>query len=473
MPSEKSASSTGTFRVGRVTVYARGKTYYLRYFENGKRLQVRGSSNKQAARQLAAQVNAQLETGVPAATSFEPISIDQLRQRWLAYHEQVKQSSVSTVARYRTATLHLVQFVETQGNRLKMASNLTPTMVEAFALWLRTIEVAPNGHQNTAKRKLMDKGVTFILETCRSLFSYAIKHRHLPPYHDNPFAALAIDSMVIENAKPIVLLNLDQERRFLAACDEWEYPLFLTLMLTGMRPGEVTHLLLDDIDVGAGVIRVTNKAELGWKIKTRSERSMPLHPVLAEVLKELIGTRTTGPLFPQRRCASGFVPALAGMAIMQLNRLATERAAVRQPGSEASTASSRREVQRLRRSIWRDLASIDEDDVRIAFMRIGRRIGLENQTAPKVLRHGFATMLQDANVDPLIRNLLMGHSTASAGSSVVRPAGLGMTGVYTHSREDTIRQQLFHAIDVHGLVANQAGMPRRSLSTPTTGAISA
>jgi integrase len=44
----------------------------------------------------------------------------------------------------------------------------------------------------------------------------------------------------------------DQERTFLKACDAWQFPLFLTLLVTGLRSGELAHLLLpDDLDLDA------------------------------------------------------------------------------------------------------------------------------------------------------------------------------------------------------------------------------
>ncbi len=64
------------------------------------------------------------------------------------------------------------------------------------------------------------------------------------------------------------------------------------------------------------------------------------------------------------------------------------------------------------------------------FGRIAQAIGLSHLTAPKTLRHTFATSLQDANVDPLIRNELMGHTPAKSHS---RGGGLGMTAVYAHT----------------------------------------
>ena len=60
--------------MGRVTVYVRNKTWYLRYHKNGQRRQVHDGTDEHATRQ----VNAQLEVGLPAATSFEPVATPEL-----------------------------------------------------------------------------------------------------------------------------------------------------------------------------------------------------------------------------------------------------------------------------------------------------------------------------------------------------------------------------------------------------------
>ena len=69
-------------------------------------------AKRKAARQLAAQGKAQLEVGAPAALSFEPVTLPELRRRWLEHHEQGLRSSVQTVNRYRTATDHLLRFLD-------------------------------------------------------------------------------------------------------------------------------------------------------------------------------------------------------------------------------------------------------------------------------------------------------------------------------------------------------------------------
>ena len=57
---------------------------------------------------------------------------------------------------------------------------------------------------------------------------------------------------------------------------------------------------------------------------------------------------------------------------------------------------------------------VETDRIRTEYMRLTKAIGQPELTAPKSLRHLFATALQDANVDPLIRNELMGHADANA-----------------------------------------------------------
>ena len=108
--SERSRRST-SFRVGRVRAYLRGRVWYLCYYEDGRRHQPRVGPDRGVARQMAAEINAQLEVGVPSVLWFQPLSLAELRQHWLDYHEHVLRSSVATVRRYRQATDHLLGFV--------------------------------------------------------------------------------------------------------------------------------------------------------------------------------------------------------------------------------------------------------------------------------------------------------------------------------------------------------------------------
>jgi integrase len=426
---------TTSFRVGSVKGYLRNHVWYLCYHEQGQRRRPRIGPDREVARQLAAEINGQLATGAPAALSFEPLAIPELRHRWLEHHELVLRSSVQSIERYRTATDHLIRFLDQRP--IRHASHLTTAIAEEFVRHLRIIRVSPNGHCNTTKRPLLDKGIRYILECCRALFNYAVKRRHLSPYAENPFATLEIDRIPVETARPVILFTQAEEVAFLKACDDWQFPLFLTLLLTGLRPGELTHLLLpDDLDLESFLIRVRNKPGLGWQVKTRNQRDVPLLPVLARVLQKHVGERKTGPVFRRRR-ATDETTRLGSLPVTALERELTRRVIT------AGSSDSRQVGRKLARALWRQIGALDEDRVRVEFIRIAKLAGLAGQTAPKLFRHQFATALQEGRVDPLIRNLLMGH--AATGERVAGH-GLGMTAVYTHSRPEIVREQLMTAM---------------------------
>lgn len=431
-----------SFRIGKVRGDLRGKIWYLTYQENGKRLRPRIGPDKDHARQMAAQINSQLESHTHSVFNFEPVQIDELQTRWLNHHEQVLRSSLQTIRRYRAATTHLINFVREKGGASK-TSQFQARHAEEFVHYLRTINVAPNGHENSQKRPLLDKGIKYILQCCRSMFGYAIKRRHLSPYADNPFSCLDLDRIPIENAKVVSIFSPDQEKAFLEACDDWQFPIFLTLMLTGLRPGELTHLLLpDDLDLKTGMLYVRNKPHLGWQVKTRNEREIPLIDELRDVLKITVGNRHTGPVFLQRRYSSASAQSeINGQTEKQLEELLQQLVA--QEEAISGKAINRSQWMKLSRKIWRDGGALKTDRIRTEFIKLTKEIDLPQLTAPKSLRHLFATCLQDGGVDPLIRSELMGHSTSATNGA---SHGLGMTATYTHSRPETIRKQLAQSI---------------------------
>ncbi len=433
--------SAKSFRVGKVRAYLRGRVWYLQYVDGGRRRRPRVGSDRDQARRMAAQINGQLEVGAPAALSYEPISMPDVRQRWLDHHEHVRRSSLQTIRRYRAATEHLLSSVE-KSCPMRHASDFRAKHATDFVRHLRTTKVSPNGHRKARKRPLRDTGIKFILETCSSLFNYAQRNRHLSPYAENPFRMIEVSRMPVEDFRPVAIFTAEQEQKFLEACDDWQFPMFLTLLLTGMRPGELVHLLRpDNLDLATGWLYVRNKPRLGWQVKTRNERDIPLVPVLADVLRRVAGSRSTGPVFRQRRFVNGYEPVLIGYDPAGLERELALR--VRRQEGERSEPLSRIERQQVAGTIWRDIGAVDNDMVRREFIDAMERIGMSQITAPKTLRHSFATILQDANVDPLVRNELMGHVPAGLPTP---GAGLAMTAVYTHTRPETKRRQLEDAL---------------------------
>ncbi|MFM7128348.1 MAG: hypothetical protein ACKO0V_03205 [bacterium] len=79
--------------------------------ENGRRKQPRVGPALEQARQMAAEINSQLENATRTTLGFEPISIIDLRKKWLDRHEHIRRSSLATIRSCRTATEHLMTFI--------------------------------------------------------------------------------------------------------------------------------------------------------------------------------------------------------------------------------------------------------------------------------------------------------------------------------------------------------------------------
>ena len=229
-------------RVGHVSYYLHHGAWFLYYLEyqDGVKVQRRHkvADTEEEAAQIAAQVNAQLASSSPTPFSFTSVSFLNLRQAFLNHHETVVKSSPATIRRYRSATQHLENYFN-ECCRSDLAHSIR---ADHFVAWLRKQKISPNGHPNTAKRTLRDKGLRFVLEVCRSVYIYAAQQRFLPPYFENPFSKLNLERMRIEDAKPIFVFDAEDELSFFQKADDWTFPIHFILAKTGLRSGELIHL---------------------------------------------------------------------------------------------------------------------------------------------------------------------------------------------------------------------------------------
>jgi hypothetical protein len=187
--SRSRVKARGRKRVGRVSFYEHHGAWRIYHRDGTRQVRKRVAETEDAAEQVAAQVNSQLSTGSPTLFAFEPVTVEELRRRYLDHHEHVLGSTCATVRRYQAATQHLIDFVASAGG----PQHAHQIRLDDFVRYLRTTEVSSNGHQNTAKRRLRQKRIRFILEVCRSLFAFAAKRRHMPPYAENPFSELGLE----------------------------------------------------------------------------------------------------------------------------------------------------------------------------------------------------------------------------------------------------------------------------------------
>lgn len=431
---KRTRSASKRKRVGRVSYYEHHGGWHIYYRDGDRQVRRRVADNEEDAERFAAQVNAQLSSSAPTPFTFAPISVADLRGRFLDHHESVVGSSLATVRRYRAATQHLENYVEQNGGP-KFAHELKP---EQFVKYLRSIQVPPNGHPNTAVRPLRGRGIRYVLEVCRSLYGYAGKHRHLPPYSPNPFSELQIERLKTERSAAVYVFDEKTELAFFRSVGVWAFPIHFVLAKTATRPGELIHLLIEELDLEGGWLQVRNKPALGWTIKTDRERAIPLIPEVVTVLRAVIGERNAGPVFLRQRFQAT-CPPLGNRTGAALADVYHER--LQQLGSQSQEPLSRERQAAVARTVWRDAGCLRAEAVRKSFMKTTKAIGLDGVTCPKSWRHTFATLLQDANVDPLIRQITLGHKPANDANGA-----LGMTGVYTHTRRETQKREIERAL---------------------------
>ncbi len=425
-------SKSKRHRVGRVTVYFRQPSWWIYYSEHGKTRRIRIGRDMMEAERHAAEVNAQLTCGIRSTFQFEKIDIHELIRRCLEHHELVKRSAMRTVNRYRTAIAHLTRFIKECRPSLTIDA-ITVTVAEDFVKFLRTVKISPNGSPNAKKILMRDRGVLSVLRTARAFWNYAYHHRHVPPYSKNPFTAIRIEAMRIDDMKPKYVLSPDEEAELLAASSPWEFQVFFTLAFTGMRPGELSHLLIDDVDFETRTLFIRNHHELRWCTKTRNERRVYLFDELREVIRESIGCRTCGLIFLAPRYAAG--KEIAPLAGMSTPALAMELAKRIEEASQPGISQRRIEASEVEK-LWRDMGTIGHNRIRQRFLRVAKKIGKPHLTSPYSFRHTMATAMQTADVDMFVRRTIIGHTSAE------------MLTHYTHTTEFAVARGMKQAAEL-------------------------
>src|SRR5262249_17624944 len=117
----------------------------------------------------------------------------------------------------------------------------------------------------------------------------------LPPYAGTPSAELPLDRLKVEDARPVFVFDEATELAFFRAADGWAFPVHLVLAKTGVRIGEVAHLLLEEVDLVGGWLHVLSKPGLGWRVKTGHRRARPLLPEVGAGLRRVVGPRPARP----------------------------------------------------------------------------------------------------------------------------------------------------------------------------------
>lgn len=415
-------------RIGPVTIYKRGSTYYLYYREAGKSERRRVDGNLAVARATAAKVAAALGENRPSPLGFQRTTPQQMVSGYLDYVENVQKLAWRTLDRYRAALERLLDFcVDRDLAAIDAFHELT---VEDFVKWLRGQTRTRNG-ASTGKREVYKVGgVKFILSTCRTAFNWAGRRRMVPPFAENPFSTFPIDQLRDSAAEDEGqrVFSLEQEKAFFEACSEWQKGIFLTLATYGMRVGELTHLLVENVDLGAGTIQVCSKPELFWRVKTARRRQLPLTTRMKWLFARLIGDRKAGFVFLNEQYATRRTKFASRFESdsgfrQHLEKVVADLIAGKPDASE-------RDKRRAVVTYSRRMGQIPVKRIQSEFCKLTERIGCPQFTRTHDLRHLFSTRAQEEGTNPLLVQEMLGHTT------------LSMTKRYTHLGMDTKREAI-------------------------------
>jgi integrase len=146
------------------------------------------------------------------------------------------------------------------------------------------------------RRAVSARTVNYELQALRTYFRWAIARNYL---FINPMAT--VERLRIPKQALPKFLTAEQLKKLFSLCDVGERRLFMAILLTGMRKGEVVHLTWEDINFELGVIFIQAKPRWDWKPKT-DERIVPISPALRPILEEQYQMRRDdGLVFPNRQ----------------------------------------------------------------------------------------------------------------------------------------------------------------------------
>src|SRR5262245_36866141 len=180
-------------RVGSVTIYLRGKSYWLYFRENGKSIRRKVDGNLAVAEATVGKIVQSLAEKRATPYAYEPISPQLLVERYLDYLETVQMLAIGTSERYRAALNSFVRFCDEDG--ITLIERVDEQCVDDFVRWIRTQQRTRNGSQKGKRALYSISGIQFMLSTCRTAFNWARRRKLYPPYQENPFRQVGKEAL--------------------------------------------------------------------------------------------------------------------------------------------------------------------------------------------------------------------------------------------------------------------------------------
>ena len=131
-------------------------------------------------------------------------------------------------------------------------------------------------YKATRLNKVAPATVNRELQVFRHLFNLADRWNKF--FGKNP---VSISGLLVVNNQKERILDLDEERRLLTACDTYLRNIVITALYTGMRKGEILTLKWENVDLEKGLITIDQTNSTSKKM-----RRIPINSVVRKLLLE-------------------------------------------------------------------------------------------------------------------------------------------------------------------------------------------
>lgn len=243
----------------RVRIYRRRHYYMLQWWDRAEKrtLSHRIDGDLIEAVAAARKIDEKLARHRTAGIKSEKVTFHGAAQKFVADLERradAGEIDPITISRYASALKHLLAFAEQPhvARRWPYVGRIDRDFQLALAAYLQCVQIAPNGHPNARRRPL--KGHNYILDVTRALLEWACDPQRgglLPGDFRNPFARRTKESRtfaadLLQEPDISVPMAVD----LVSACDDFQLAIFATLLLYGLRPGELGWVFREDLEQG-------------------------------------------------------------------------------------------------------------------------------------------------------------------------------------------------------------------------------
>ena len=263
MHNDIASGDSGSEPVGdRVRIFRRGRIWYANFQDSGRQQRISlKTTSKKEARRRAMKIEVDLAGGRWQATSATAT----IEEAVSAYRDflRAEERAPKTLSKYNNVFIRLIDLA--QQRKVRDLSGIDLKFIDAYRQ-MRTDDGAK------AKTRYTETVVI------RQVVNFALSRDMLAT---DPLKGLKSKK---PKPTPQPCWTYEQAQLVLASSPEEVRPVFILLLETGMRFGELQWLTWEDVDL-KGALHI--RAKDGWRPKTGDQRTVPLSPLAQRVLKSL------------------------------------------------------------------------------------------------------------------------------------------------------------------------------------------